>query len=88
MSRSMMIAGLFWLASTHTGCDVPNPIQDRYRDCWDSSYDVGACRDRCEGYVDADGGMSWTADACDSCLDAHACSESFACIAECSPILP
>lgn len=58
---------------------------DRYRDCFDSDYDTGACRDRCHEMVDRDPRV---ANECDTCLDSRACSESFSCADECSGLIP
>lgn len=100
MLRSITLTLTLGLA-TLTGCNAPDPIREidqsvdcadvcnRYRDCYDSSYDVDSCRDRCEGYVDSDGGMPFAANECDTCLDARSCAGSaFSCADECSPLLP
>ncbi|MGE0789350.1 MAG: hypothetical protein AB7S26_26990 [Sandaracinaceae bacterium] len=98
IQHGILLAGILAISGSLVGCT--NPVEeinevadcanlcDRYRDCYDSSYDTDACRDRCNTYVDADGGMQYAADECDACLDAHSCAESFACVVECSPILP
>ncbi|MDQ3034863.1 MAG: hypothetical protein M3Y87_20805 [Myxococcota bacterium] len=64
-------------------------VCDRYRDCYDASYDTGACRDRCGTMTDAASGDPHAADACDACLDDRSCIEAtFTCTSECSGILP
>lgn len=79
-----------------TGC--ANPIEEidetvdctdlcnRYRDCYDSSYDTAACRGRCEEL--ADGADPGAANDCDACLDPRACTEAFACVDACYGLLP
>jgi hypothetical protein len=62
-------------------------ICDRYRDCYNASYDTAACRNRCQGVVD--GGDSARADMCDACLDSSTCiGAAFGCATECQGILP
>ena len=91
MTRAMMT--FFVLASLGgAGCvqeidqavDCAN-LCGRYADCYDSSYDRGACRDRCNEFVDND---ERAANDCDTCLDDRACTESFACSDECFGLLP
>ena len=60
-------------------------VCNRYRDCFDANYNTGACEDRCHAMVDHDPN---SANACDSCLDAHSCTGSFGCAGECQGILP
>lgn len=61
-------------------------ICDRYRDCYDESYDASACRDRCEGLTDSDPNA---ADSCDACLDDRSCVEAtFTCGPDCVGIIP
>lgn len=59
---------------------------NRYRDCYDSAYDVDACRGRCEEL--ADGADPRAANDCDTCLDGRACVESFPCADECYGLIP
>jgi len=62
-----------------------NNICQRYRDCWDSSYDVDSCRTRCDEFNNVD---RRSANECDTCLDSRACAESFACGNVCMGLLP
>lgn len=62
-----------------------NDLCNRYRDCFDSTYDSVACRDRCDETANADPAA---ANECDTCLDSRSCSESFACTSECYGLLP
>ncbi len=64
-------------------------VCDRYRSCFDSAYDTAACRNRCEGLVDADGGRSQAANDCDACMDENSCASAvFGCATPCAGILP
>ncbi len=62
-----------------------NNICSRYRDCFSQSYDVNACKDRCEMMIDSN---PRGADLCVTCLDNRSCLESvFPCSSECAPII-
>ena len=65
-------------------------ICDRYQECFDSNYDVSACRDRCETSSDNDPGFESKVDACESCIDdGQSCSgAAFNCSNECIGIVP
>lgn len=64
-------------------------VCERYRMCYDVSYDTAACRNRCEGFVHGDGGHSSAADDCDMCMDATSCATAvFSCSTRCAGILP
>jgi hypothetical protein len=92
------ILGLAAVACLAFGCQIANSIDrsvdcndicNRYASCYDSSYNVAACRQRCEAQATSDGGRSTAPTECDTCLDTHACVESvFSCADECYPIIP
>lgn len=63
-------------------------ICSRYSDCFDASYDVDACTNRCESKADTEQGFADKADTCETCLDDRSCSGSFACTSECVGIVP
>lgn len=63
-------------------------ICTHYKDCFDSDYDSFACIDRCETTADDDPDFAFSADECQACIDDKACTESFACTAECYGIVP
>jgi len=90
-----------WLAlfcvflSAASGCDTVetafdcNTVCNRYRDCYQSDYDVGACRSRCRASAEHDPNTRAKADACESCLDGKSCvAATFDCTTECSGIVP
>lgn len=86
------------LSLTALGCDAATEVDEsvdcsdlcnRYQSCYDTNYDVAACRDRCEGLVDADGGRPRAANDCDTCLDDRSCvSSAFTCNTECAGLIP
>lgn len=98
--RNMLSLGFLVAASiTGIGCSDPimavdqsvdcNDICSRYRDCYNSAYDVSACRSRCENYVHGDGGHGDQANQCDMCVDPQSCSTvAFACGTQCAGIVP
>jgi hypothetical protein len=64
-------------------------VCSRYHDCYDSSYDVGACRDRCRSRAANDPNVKGAADACDSCISGMSCSSAtFNCAGSCVNIVP
>lgn len=61
----------------------------RYADCFDASYDVGACRSRCADSARDNASFDQRVDQCENCLDDRSCTSSaFACTAECATIVP
>lgn len=63
-----------------------NTICNRYKDCFDASYDVSACTDRCKPMLETD---PHGADDCAACIDDRSCAGSvFACAADCQGIVP
>lgn len=90
------VFGLLMVLGTIAGCkndpvheidmavDCDN-VCNRYRDCFNTSYNTDNCRSRCHEMVDRDPNA---ANACDSCLDAASCIGAFGCASECQGILP
>ncbi len=77
------------------GCDEADKLFDcqsvcsRYQSCFNSSYDVGACRNRCKDAADADKDFERKADACEACIDDRSCSSAtFNCASQCVGIVP
>jgi hypothetical protein len=86
-------AGAF--AAGASGCDSVDAAFDchevcgRYQDCYDSSYDVGACEDRCRTNAANDPNVKNDADACESCIGDKSCiSATFNCGGSCGAIVP
>jgi hypothetical protein len=67
-------------------CDT---ICTRYKDCFDGSYDVAACADRCRGKAEDTNDFYRSVDRCESCIDDRACaSATFSCSSDCSEVVP
>lgn len=84
------VAALFCLSAV--GCKSIDQAADchaictRYKDCFDDTYDVSACQDRCENMIDSD---PHAADDCEACIDDRSCTEAiFPCADECNSIVP
>jgi hypothetical protein len=84
-------AGIFGLSS----CDTVDAAFDcqsvceRYRDCFDKDYDVGACRSSCRTESANDSTVRSKADACEACIDDMSCSGAvFNCGQTCGAIVP
>ena len=83
--------GLF----SSAGCDSADAAFDcasvcgRYRDCFDATYDVSACRTRCRDASANDATVRQRADACDACIGGMSCAgATFNCAQDCSAIVP
>ena len=64
-------------------------VCDRYKTCFDSSYDVSTCRGRCRDKAAMDANFEKRADACESCIDDKSCSEAtFKCATQCAGVVP
>jgi hypothetical protein len=64
-------------------------VCSRYKTCFDSNYDVGACRSRCRDKAEADSAFQQKADACESCIDDKSCTEAtFKCGTQCAGVVP
>jgi hypothetical protein len=64
-------------------------VCSRYKNCFDSTYDVGTCRSRCKDKADKDTSFQQKADACNSCIDDKSCSEAtFKCASACAGVVP
>jgi hypothetical protein len=64
-------------------------VCSRYQDCYDSSYDVGRCRDNCRARAATDPSVKSAANVCEACLDDMSCaSATFNCASSCTTIVP
>jgi hypothetical protein len=93
---------LFSLAAVLVGfsacSDATDPITNkidcssvcnRYKDCFDSNYDVDACKSKCEDDAEDSDKRQDKLDACDDCIDDESCSSAtFKCAADCVGIVP
>jgi hypothetical protein len=93
--RSLCFLALSLTAPILGGCGAAETAFDceqvctRYRDCYNSSYDVGACRDRCRTNAANDPTVMSDAAKCDDCIGDKSClSATFNCATECGAIVP
>lgn len=64
-------------------------ICDRYRTCFENSYDVGACETRCRSNSANSADYRRQANTCDACIDARSCAAStFNCVGPCASVVP
>jgi hypothetical protein len=64
-------------------------VCNRYKDCYDSSYDVGHCEDSCRTKAANDPTIKAKAAACESCIGDMSCiSATFNCAQDCGAIVP
>jgi hypothetical protein len=95
-TRTLMLAAFFLtLGFSVSSCDSIeaafdcNDVCNRYKDCYDSSYDVTTCRNNCRAGADSDANKKAKADACQSCIDGKSCAgATFSCATECAGIVP
>lgn len=87
-----------WVGSALSACSASEEIENeidchgicqRYSDCFDDSYDVSACQERCENDTD-EGELTFEeVDACEDCIDDRSCaSGTLNCATECAGIVP
>jgi hypothetical protein len=99
MKRTLPLFAFLFLGAFAFGssisCDAVDEAFDcsdvcgRYRDCYDSSYDVDACESRCRTNAANDPNVKNDADACDSCIGDKSCaSATFNCASSCGSIVP
>jgi len=99
--KATLLASAFMAAIVATattlanGCGTADEVFDcqsvcqRYADCYDSGYDVGACRQRCRTASENNPSIRQDADNCQSCIDDKSClSAPFSCGDSCSSIVP
>ena len=61
----------------------------RYRDCYDSSYNVDNCRSSCRSRAASDPSVKQAADTCEACIGDKSClSATFTCAGSCGNIVP
>jgi hypothetical protein len=97
-SFAMALAGLLGgglLAGVVSSCGTADEAFDcqavcsKYQECFNNSYDVGACRSRCRDKAAADTDYKRKADTCHACIGERSCtSATFACASDCGSIVP
>ena len=93
--RLLVICSLALPALGVLSCDSLDTAFDcqsvcaRYRDCYDSSYDVDRCRNSCRDRAASDPNVKGAADTCEACIGDMSCvSATFNCGSSCSNIVP
>jgi hypothetical protein len=83
------------LGGAVVSCDAADRLFDcqsvcnRYKDCYDSKYDVGTCRGRCRDKAAMDAAFEQKASSCENCMDDKSCAETtFKCATECLGVVP
>jgi len=86
---------LAFAALLPTSCDSVDTAFDcesvcsRYRDCYDSGYDVDGCRQRCRNASENNSSIRQDADQCEACIGDKSClSATFNCALDCGAIVP
>ena len=87
------LAGVMSFMVGASGCDDVeaafdcDTVCERYRDCFDLSYDVAACQNRCEIAAETDVFQNLV-DSCEDCIGVNSCvSTTFNCPV-CDNIVP
>ncbi|HEY4187405.1 MAG TPA: hypothetical protein VGP07_20180 [Polyangia bacterium] len=95
LAASFMAAIIMTASTLADGCGKVDEIFDcdqvcsRYRDCFDSGYDVDGCRSRCRTNSDNNPSIRSDADQCEACIDDKSCaSGAFNCATSCGTIVP
>lgn len=93
---AVFAAGLLCAAVALGGCGTVtnaidcNTICDRYKTCYDKTYDTGACETRCKNSSNSDSNYMQKSQTCSACLDNNkdCASTTFNCTSQCSGIVP
>lgn len=92
LGASLLFAGVSLGFTSCSSVDAAFDCQrvcNRYKECFSSGYDVGACRDRCRSNAEADMEAQRKADQCEACIDDRSCSDAtFNCATDCAGIVP
>ena len=64
-------------------------ICDRYKSCFDSTYDVSACASNCRAKSSEDPDFRRKADVCNACITERSCTAAtFKCATDCVSVVP
>lgn len=79
------------------GCEATDKIENkitcsgvcnRYKDCFDSDYNVESCTESCESEANASEDKDRKLEQCDTCIDDESCTAAaFGCATECAGII-
>jgi hypothetical protein len=66
-----------------------NGICDRYKSCFDSSYNTSACYNRCQARGTSNNESRRVIDTCAACIGGLSCAGAvFTCAVQCSSVVP
>jgi hypothetical protein len=95
LAVSFMAAIIVTATTLANGCGTADEVFDcqsvctRYRDCYDSNYDVDGCRQKCRTNSENNSSIRHDADQCEACIGDKSClSATFNCAGSCSSIVP
>ena len=91
---AVLAAGFVGIIGCSAADEVDNAVDcqsicDRYKSCFDSDYDVGACAERCRDNSNEDKDFQRKANVCNACIDDRSCSSAtFGCATDCAGVVP
>lgn len=92
--RPLILVALLAVAAAQGCSDIDNAadckkICDRYRSCFDNSYNTSTCYDRCQSRGTSSDEDRRVIDTCSSCINGLSCTGAvFSCGSQCSSIVP
>lgn len=93
-AKFLSIVSLLGIAAAcGTADEIENTITcrqvcDRYKECFDSDYDVDECTNSCENEATSDEDKDRRLERCDECIDDRSCSEAvFNCATDCAGVI-
>lgn len=97
MTHRLSLCGcLLVLGCLFTGCgdEIGNVIDcahvcNRYKDCFNSNYDVSSCTNQCQSDAGASSDKEARLEKCNSCIGDRSCvSATFNCATDCAGVIP
>jgi hypothetical protein len=96
--KAFICTSLLAVIAGFSACsDVTDPVTsgidcasvcNRYKECYDSNYNTGKCKDDCENLAEDNDAKQEQLDQCDDCMDDTSCkSAPFACAAKCGKFI-
>jgi hypothetical protein len=77
------------ISACHSDAVDCSSVCNRYRDCVDQGYDVGACESKCTSNAGKNRDFDDRLTHCQSCTEGRTCSETVAsCIPACVGVVP
>jgi len=85
---ALVLAAVSACSSVDNAIDC-HTICQRYADCFNTSYDVGACETRCKNSAASEQDFQSKVNTCDACIDNRSCaSATFNCASSCNGVVP